>query len=115
MAVNPIIERARAHFTEQLNNEMQSIEVPEWDATIYWRPFTGKQRERVLALLSDKKIVGAAVEQIVLRSLDADGNRLFRDADRTLFMNHIDPEIVDRIATAMAGLEPDIGDDDLKD
>ena len=46
-------------------------------------------------------VVEALVETVLVKSRDANGKRLFADADRVKLMNEADPSVIVKIATAI--------------
>jgi len=97
-----IMENATAHFKDQLSGGLLSIEVPEWSATIWFKPaFTFAQQEKIIQLSNDGKMVEAMIETLIVRSLDKDGKRLFTHASKTRLMNEVDPNIIIRVVGEM--------------
>lgn len=95
-------QKALAHFKNKLAGNLFSVEIPEWDTTVYYRATSSMAVEaRIMALTAQGKTADALVESIVLKSLDQDGNRLFRDTDRIELMNQADPNVIIKLATAL--------------
>ena len=47
-----VLNKARGHFKDQLAGEMNAIEVPEWETTIYYKNVsTFIQEQKVIELL----------------------------------------------------------------
>tara|TARA_R100001443_G_C3339762_1_gene174204 strand:+ start:762 stop:1115 length:354 start_codon:yes stop_codon:yes gene_type:complete len=106
-----IIDNAKKHFADKLSGELQSVEVPEWSAgekveKIYFKPsMTLKQQGQILALSQEGKAAEALATTLILRGLDADGKRLFNNANLFEFMQSVDPDVVARIVSEMSGSE----------
>lgn len=97
-----VIGNATAHFKSALSGELKSVEVPEWDTTIYFRTATTFATEKkILDLHSKGETVEALVETLLAKSLDKDGNRVFTNADKIVMMREVDPEVIIRIVGAM--------------
>lgn len=106
-----IMESATQHFKEQLSGELLQVEVPEWNATIWFKPaFTFAQQEKIIQLSNDGKMVEALVETLIVRALDQEGKRLFTHASKTRLMNEVDPNVIIRVVTEM---NQEIKDEDL--
>lgn len=106
-----IMENATKHFKEQLSGDLLQIEVPEWDAIIWFKPaFTFAQQEKIITLSNDGKMVEALVETLIVRSLDKEGKRIFTHASKPRLMNEVDPNIIIRVVTEM---NQEIKDEDL--
>jgi len=106
--MSQILQKAAAHFREQLNNPMESIEVPEWGTRIWFKRVTTlKEESKIMELTTQGKTVEALVESIILRARNEDGSRMFNMADRVTMMNEVDPKVIVRIAGAMNGVQLD--------
>jgi len=109
-----ILEGAKAHFRERLSGGLQSLEVPEWDvegkpAVIYYKASLNfLQQEKILKLSDEGKKAEAIVQALIERSLDENGDRLFKQANRLELMKKVDPEIISRIVGDMSGDEGDL-------
>jgi len=97
-----IINNASTHFKSVLAQDMKSVEVPEWEATLYFKPATSfAQEQGVIKLHSEGKMVEALVATLVNRSVDAEGNKIFKNADKVTLMNDVDPQVILRVVNAM--------------
>lgn len=100
---NPIIERARLHFSAQ---GTQSIEVPEWGdetgpLTIYWTPITLSERQKIGNRAREGQTHESLAYAIILKALARDGTPLFTIDDKHSIVNGVDAGVVDRIAGAI--------------
>lgn len=94
-----ILEKAKEHFASLAGGE---IEVPEWGLTIYWRPFTGQDRSRLLAQVKASGNDGEINARcVILKAHDKDGKKCFDAGHLRALMTEVDPAIVDRIANMM--------------
>lgn len=106
-----VIANAKGHFKAKLTDKLESIEVPEWETTIYYKgSATLKQTEEVVALHRENKMAEALVQTLITRSLTEDGKPMFTVADKFDLMNQVDPEVVTRIATHILNSEPSPSD-----
>lgn len=108
-----VIQKASAHFKGVLAQGQKTVEVPEWETTIYFKPATTfAQEQKIVQLHSEGKLVEALVESLIQRALTADGTKMFKQADKPIFMNEVDPKIIMRIVSEMneAGT---VSEDDL--
>ena len=102
-----IIDKAKNHFALKLSGSLKKIEVPEWGEKnkpleIYYKASLNfKQQELILSLADQNKKAEAIVESLIQRSLDEDGNKLFRSSDRIDLMRHCDPDIISEIVRKM--------------
>jgi hypothetical protein len=108
-----VIDNAKSHFKAALAQNMKSVEVPEWDTKIYFKPVVSfAQEQNVIKLHAEGKQVEALVESLITRAVDADGNRLFKSADKVILMNEVDPSVILRVVNSMNSLdieEADLG------
>jgi len=104
-----IIENAVADFRQKITNTPLSIEVPEWKATIYYkRSWSLKAQEPVNRLTDQGKRSEAIVQALIIRALDEDGNKMFRNSDMTELMSKVDPDVISRIMIEMNKDEVDL-------
>jgi pseudouridine-5'-phosphate glycosidase len=93
------LEKISQHYQKAIAGDMEKIEVPEWDMEIYCRrtyPF--KDEAKVIELQAQGKTVEALVESLIVKALDKDGKKIFREADRINLMNEADPAVIIKIA-----------------
>lgn len=103
---NKILENAATHFRSKLDGSMRSMEVPEWETTIYYYPTSSlKDESQIFQLQSEGKTVEALVMSIILKARDEHGKRLFVAADRAQFMNEVDPTVIFRVAAEVNGAD----------
>jgi hypothetical protein len=100
--MSKILEKATAHFRNQISGEMKNITVPEWDCKIWFKSVTNlKEEGKVLELSQQGKTVEALVESLVIRARNEDGTRMFTMADKMILMNEVDPKVLIRIVGEM--------------
>jgi hypothetical protein len=110
---NAILLRARQKFgVTRVVETLRKIEVPEWDATIYYWPVRD-MNERLATeqhikfadrTMADMRRLNMA--SVLSRARDERGERLFSDADETA-LSDTDQDVVARIAGQM-GLGEDL-------
>lgn len=97
-----VIQNAVADFQSKLANDLKSVDVPEWKTRIYFRPsWSLKQQSEVNRLAFEGKRDEAMVEALIIRSLDENGDRVFKKSDKTELMTKVDPEVISRITIEM--------------
>lgn len=110
--MNQILAEAKKHWREQLSAPMASVEVPEWGTTLFFKPSTLAQRDRIYKHINDGSLE-ALVETLIQRALDGDGKRVFNEACRKDLMTRTDPDVISRIVTAMSD-EPDASPEEAR-
>lgn len=109
--MSKILERATAHFRNQITGAMKSIDVPEWDTKIYFKvASTLKEEGRILELSQQGKQIEALVESLIIRSRNEDGSRMFTQADKPTFLNEVDPKVLIRIVSEMNSVDLDLSE-----
>jgi len=88
---SPLSDAIAAHW-EALKS--QKIEIPEWNATIYFDPLTMKERDLLMSVKGDGEML---VDTIILKAKDGDGNKLFTKADKPQLQLTAAPSIISRI------------------
>lgn len=99
---NPVLQNASTHFKEQLASGLKSIEVPQWDTTIYFKPVMSlKEQTKIFELHQSGKLVEALVQTLIVRAKKEDGKPMFSMGEFDILMNEVDPEVVTKIVTVM--------------
>lgn len=103
-----VLNKAKEHYTSKVSGELKSIEVPEWETTIYFKTTQNfAAQQKILQLSNEGKVVEALVETLIVKSLDADGKRVFTSADRDVLMRQVDPDVILRVCTAINKIDSD--------
>ena len=105
-----VLEAAKVHFRDRMSGDLKCIDVPEWDnAKIYYKASMNfKDQGEILKLHGDNKPAEAVVMTLIVKALDADGNKMFKRANMTEMLRSVDPEVVSRIVAEMSDDEPTI-------
>lgn len=94
-----IKQKALAHFKAKIAGNLFKYHVDEWDCDVYYRATASMATEaKIMNLTQQGKTAEALVESIVLKALDEDGNRIFRDVDRPELLNETDPQVLIKVA-----------------
>jgi hypothetical protein len=111
--MNKVIDKATAHFRNQISGEMKSVTVPEWgDSKIFWKSSTTLRDEgKILELSQAGKTVEALVESLILRARNEDGTKMFTFADKMVFLNEVDPKVLIRVVGEMNNVSEDLNGD----
>jgi len=97
-----IQDKISQHYQNSIAGELEKYHCEEWGTDIYFRttyPF--KDEAKIVELASKGQVVEALVETVLVKSRDANGKRLFTDADRFKLMNEADPAVIIKISTAI--------------
>tara|TARA_X000000950_G_scaffold112882_2_gene142078 strand:+ start:4093 stop:4449 length:357 start_codon:yes stop_codon:yes gene_type:complete len=96
------IQSATAHFKEKLAGTLYKYHCDEWDMDIYYQASSSMRIEsKIMSLTQNGKAADALVESIILKALDQDGNRLFKETDRAALMNEADPQVIIKVASQL--------------
>lgn len=103
-----ILANGKKHFS-RLREDIRVIEVPEWGddsgpAKIYFKPIMNMYEKSVLFNSYNQDRIAYLVDEIIERSLDVDGKKLFHEADKTDLMYGVSESVVTRIAAEMGSL-----------
>lgn len=103
-----VLNKAKEHYTNQISGELRSVEVPEWETTVYFKTTQNfAAQQKILQLSNEGKVVEALVETLIVKALDADGKRIFKSGDRDVLMRQVDPEIILKVCTAINKADSD--------
>lgn len=98
------LDKAREHFATA---ETASIDVTEWEVTIYWRPWTINDRQKVWgAIKASGREAELSARVLITKALDKDGKNLYSLADLRVLCHEVDSAVVERIAVAIIGTQP---------
>lgn len=99
---NPVLQKASAHFKEQLGSGLKSINVEAWDTVIYFKPIMSlKEQTKIFELHNKGQLVEALVQTLIVRAKNEDGSAMFSQGETAFLMNEADPEVVTNIVTTM--------------
>lgn len=106
------IDKLTTHFRSKISGEMKKVTVEEWDLTIYYKSTaTLNEQSRVIELAQTGKTVEALVETLIAKARNEDGTKMFAPADKTVFLNEVDPDVLIRVVGEMnAGSEESVED-----
>ena len=98
-----IKENAKLQFSEKLSGELNSIDVPEWGDTLYFKnAINGKKQGQIMSLYDKGKIVESVCMSLIMRALDKDGNAIWRPAELVEMMREYDIEVISRVVEQIA-------------
>ena len=98
-----IKENAKLQFSDKLSGELNSIDVPEWGDTIYFKnAINGKKQGQIMSLYDKGKIVESVCMSLIMRALDKDGNSIWRPAELIEMMREYDIEVISRVVEQIA-------------
>ena len=98
-----IKENAKLQFSEKLSGELNSIDVPEWGDTIYFKnAINGKKQGQIMSLYDKGKIVDSVCMSLIMRALDKDGNAIWRPAELVEMMREYDIDVISRVVEQIA-------------
>jgi hypothetical protein len=96
--MSKVLDKATAHFRNQISGEMAKVHVPEWDADIYYKAInTLREESKVIELAQQGKTVEALVETLIMKARNQDGTKMFGLADKMILMNEVDPQVIIRV------------------
>lgn len=103
--MSEIIDLITSHFDSLSQG---SIEVPEWNTTIYFTPVSIAERNRIYKGSTGDNDYTTLVNILIVKAQDKDGKPLFTKADTPKLLTKADSAVVTRIAAAiMAGPKAD--------
>ena len=99
-----VLDHARSHFE---NIGIQSIEVPEWKdehgkpSIIYWNPINLYEKNILFKKSGNMSDASILADIILMKSLDKDGNKIFKPEDKMALMYKVDSDVLAKISNAM--------------
>ena len=109
MTKQSVLDKATAHFRNRISGDLKSIHVPEWETKVYFKAsMTLKEQSKLIELSQQGKTVEALVETLIVKARNEDGTKMFSIADKPVFMNEVDPQVLIRIVGEMSMAADDI-------
>lgn len=96
-----IIEAAVSHFSSK---EVRSLEVSEWDCTVYAKNMTLEDKGKLIAKAKDST-TDYLLYALIYGAIDDKGENLFTIEDKSTLKNKVDPDVVARVANFVLGIE----------
>ena len=105
---NTPLDNITTHYRSKISGEMSSIYVEEWDLKIYYKKTaTLSEQTRVIELAQKGNTVEALVATLIMKARNEDGTKMFKPADKTVFMNESDPDVLIRVVGEMNAVDFD--------
>lgn len=104
-----LIDRAKQHF-QPMRSNAKKIHVPEWgegdDGVFYATAMNLKERQIIEKMSKDD--IEMAVELLIRKLEDNDGNKVFNRGDKQDLMTKVDPAVIGRVAAEVLGENVDM-------
>jgi hypothetical protein len=101
-----ILEKAKSHFYVK-RDTLKEIPVPEWETTLYVRPLTLAESQKIQQSVKEDNVVDALITTLIVRARNPEGQPVFKLAQKPEILHSVDPDVVCRIVTEMNKLEDD--------
>ena len=82
--------------------------------TVYWHPLTIAERESIQKKTGTEDTNDFALQMMIEKSLDKDGNRLFQDGDKASLRREVEASVLEQIQLAMINAGADKGVEEAK-
>jgi len=92
--MSKLIDVAISHFS---NKEIRELHVPEWETTVYSKNLTLDDKARFLKRAGDDT-TDYLTYSVIFGVTDKAGEPVFDVGDKVKLRNHVDPEVLSRIA-----------------
>jgi len=103
-----VLDKAKGHYKALLSANPSKIEIPEWETTAYVKPGINlAQMGEILELSQGGKTAEAMAMTLIYRLIDEEGTPIFRKADKTELMRHVDPDVLARVVGDISANDPD--------
>jgi len=80
--------------------------------TVYWHPLTIAEREAIQKKTGTEDTNDYALQMMIEKSLDKDGNKLFQDGDKASLRREVEASVLEQIQIAMitVGTEKEVSE-----
>lgn len=104
-----IKDNAKSQFKDKLAAGLKSIDVPEWDGKIYYKPaINGKQQAKILKYYDQGKTIESVCMAFIVRALDENGDQIWREGELVELMREYDTDVISRIVTEISDDDPTV-------
>ena len=90
-----IIDKIEKHYTSL---GQTTVEIPELGETFYFKPITVVSLDKIAAKIAASDI-SAMIDFLIRNALDQDGNRVFKNGDKSVLKIKLPFTILDRVIT----------------
>lgn len=98
-----VLDRATNHFRAKISGEMKTVDVPEWEAKIFYKPSVSlREQGKLIELANQGKTVEALVETLIIKARNEDGSKMFSLNDKMVLLNEVDPNVIIRVVGQMS-------------
>jgi len=103
-----VLARAKNHFE---NQPIREIVVPEWaddegnPFVMYVKPWTIQDQGKLQFAIKSGNEADAVVEVLVIKCLDANGDKVFQIGDKVDLRQNVDANVLARIASEITGTD----------
>jgi len=102
-----LIDVAVSHFSSK---EVRSLEVPEWDTTVYSKNLSLADKAKWMKLADDDNW-NYLVYAVIFGVTDDQGEPVFDIGDKATLRGNVDPDIVSRIASFVLNVDAESEED----
>ena len=80
--------------------------------TVYWHPLTIAEREAIQKKSNSNDVNDYALQMMIEKALDKDGNKIFQDGDKASLRREVEVTILEEIQLAMinAGVDKEVNE-----
>tara|TARA_R100001443_G_scaffold114405_1_gene130370 strand:+ start:163 stop:519 length:357 start_codon:yes stop_codon:yes gene_type:complete len=110
-----ILKAGKKHFADKLQEDLQSIEVPEWlneegkPFKIYFRSSLRLSQKGILLKHYQNEEYDKAIAcQLIFRAKDQDGKPLFKMNQMDQIIDDLDPDVCSKIVSQMDNALPSV-------
>tara|TARA_R110000744_G_scaffold156160_1_gene271684 strand:- start:519 stop:857 length:339 start_codon:yes stop_codon:yes gene_type:complete len=101
-----IKENAKNQFRDKLSGDLNSLHVPEWGDTIYYKnAINGKKQGQIMSLYDKGKIVESVCMSLIMRALDKDGVAIWKPSELSEMMREYDIDVISKVVEVIADKE----------
>lgn len=106
-----VLDKAKSHYNAKLAEEPRPISIKQWDTEAFIKPAISLQRlGEIMECANAGKAAEAMALTVIYRLIDEEGQPLFRKADKTELLRHVDPDVLADIVNQINVSDPNAED-----
>lgn len=106
-----ILDQAKKHYQDVLSSDPKPIEIPEWGGQYFVRPqISVKKKMEIQAKLTGDKMDEGLALTLIYYMINGNGDACFKKADMVEICRSVDPDVLIRVASEIAEMQPQADD-----
>jgi hypothetical protein len=102
-----LLDNAVKHFSDNQTGELLTIEIDEWEGSIYFKPISamnGLAYQKYFEAIQ-RSGFESLVDVLILRARTESGAKMFKPSDKKQLMSVVAPDVITKTVNAMSEMD----------